>query len=147
MILALTTPANRLRLQQNQKNGERRMERSAEIQLELPLKQKSMSFCIFRDVASAGLPKEQENVDLEHRFRTSPPLHAKCKTYAPDCRLRGLLEAPRRRRRGKCKTAHFHALKRNSKWNSAVHPLRTNTEFSISVSAQRRIYIRMYNIL
>ena len=34
-----------------------------------------------RDVASAGPPKYQGNDKLEHRFCTSHPLHAKCKTY------------------------------------------------------------------
>ena len=46
------------------------------------LKQKSVSFCTFREVACAGPLKYQGNVVLEHRFCTAHPLHAKCKTYA-----------------------------------------------------------------
>ena len=108
------------------------------------LKHKSKPFCTFRDVASAGPPKDPLNDSQEHRFCTSHAKEARCETIAPDCRLRGLLEAPRRRRRGKCKTAHFYALKRNSKWIFAVHSLRTDTEFSVSVLAQWRIYIYIW---
>ena len=51
------------------------------------------SFCTFRDVASAGPPKYQEYVRLEHRFCTSHAKDAKCKTYALDCGFLGILEA------------------------------------------------------
>ena len=57
------------------------------------LKQKSVSFCTFREIACAGPLKYQGNVVLEHRFCTAHPLHAKCKTYALGQRFLDILEA------------------------------------------------------
>ena len=102
---------------------------------------KRLSECVSQDCASADPSKDQENLGLEHRFCTSHPLHAECETYARAQRFLGLLEGPRRRRRGKCKTTHFSALKHCSRLISAVHPRRTLTEFSISGFAKWRIYI------
>ena len=96
-----------------------------------------MSFCTFRDVASAGPPKDQENVGLEHRFRTPHAKDAKCKTYALAKRLLCILEGPRRRHREKCKMTHFFALKGNSEWDFAVHPRRADTKI---MSPERYVY-------